>query len=168
MVKAPYDARIIANSILRIADENGVPLSLLSLSKLLYFAHGEYLAHSGVPLIKQSFEAWENGPVCRLVWDAFKDQCLLISEGARATRFNPVSGTQEVIHEQPSGDDHSFVEEIVRNLARVPAFKLVEITHAPGSPWDVVWNGERKAVSLGLRIDNYQILAWFTRPQTEH
>ena len=40
--------------------------------KLSFFAHGYYLASSGVPLIEGSFQAWPFGPVNPTIYEAFK------------------------------------------------------------------------------------------------
>jgi len=62
-----YDARIIANALLDIADEQNRSLSITSLLKILYFSHGWYLAKYDKNLIAHEFEAWQHGPVIRVV-----------------------------------------------------------------------------------------------------
>lgn len=39
----PYDAQSVANLLLDIADARGMSIINLSLQKLLYFAHGQFL-----------------------------------------------------------------------------------------------------------------------------
>lgn len=63
----PYDARDIANFFLDAAERNQTTLSITSLLKIIYFAHGWHLAEFGLPLIGQPFEAWQHGPVVRVV-----------------------------------------------------------------------------------------------------
>jgi uncharacterized phage-associated protein len=60
--QAPYDSRAVANLLLDVADQRNLPMTQLSLYKLIYFSHGEYLAHTGAPLIAHDFEAWRHGP----------------------------------------------------------------------------------------------------------
>jgi uncharacterized phage-associated protein len=68
-----HDARAIANFFLDRAEARGIKLSILTLLKVLYFAHAWYLAKEDKPLIAQPFEAWEHGPVNRVVYDQFKN-----------------------------------------------------------------------------------------------
>src|SRR4249919_3603623 len=67
-----HDARAIANYFLDRAEARGIKLTLMTLLKVLYFAHAWYLARTDKPLIAQHFEAWQYGPVNRLVYDQFK------------------------------------------------------------------------------------------------
>ena len=52
---APYDARAVANFLLDLADERSVPLTQMSLLKILYFAHGWYLAIEKYPTLLSIF-----------------------------------------------------------------------------------------------------------------
>ena len=45
----PYDSRQIANSLIKISNERGVPMSIMRVLKLAYMAHGWALA---------IFDAW--------------------------------------------------------------------------------------------------------------
>src|SRR3954466_3457608 len=69
---APYDARAIANLVLDKADELGAEVTQLQLYKMVYFAHGWYLATEQRRLVLQDFQAWSYGPVVRVLRDAFK------------------------------------------------------------------------------------------------
>jgi uncharacterized phage-associated protein len=66
------DARAVTNFFLDRAEARGAKLTIMTLLKVLYFAHAWYLAKEGKPLIAQPFEAWEYGPVNRVVYDQFK------------------------------------------------------------------------------------------------
>ncbi|MBA3519059.1 MAG: DUF4065 domain-containing protein [Rhizobiales bacterium] len=63
---------MIANYFLDRADAGGQPISPLSLLKILYFAHAWHLAKSGEALVGQPFEAWQYGPVNRVVYSQIK------------------------------------------------------------------------------------------------
>ncbi len=58
-----HDPRAIANLLLDLADEVGIPIGHVKLQKLIYFAHGVYLLEIGEPLVSGNFEAWQYGPV---------------------------------------------------------------------------------------------------------
>jgi uncharacterized phage-associated protein len=62
----PYPAAAIANEFIKVAKRNGVLLTPMKLQKLVYFAHGWYLALLGKPLINEPVEAWKFGPVIQI------------------------------------------------------------------------------------------------------
>lgn len=45
-----YDVRAIANVVLDRAEHLGISVTNLSINKILYFAHGHFLAHFNKPL----------------------------------------------------------------------------------------------------------------------
>jgi uncharacterized phage-associated protein len=60
-LQPPYDARAIANLLLEFAETRNVRLTQIALLKLLYFAHGWYLARTGKPLIHKSSRLGSTG-----------------------------------------------------------------------------------------------------------
>lgn len=68
----PYDARAAANFVLDRADALKLGISNMHINKILYFAHGHFLAHKHKRLIDQEFEAWEHGPVVQDLYHRFK------------------------------------------------------------------------------------------------
>ena len=108
----PYDCRAIANAILDLGDQAGLRLTHMAVHKVMYYAHGWHLAKYDLPLIRQEFEAWKDGPVQRLVWDCLR------SSGAspvkcRATRFDLVTRVASVVGEEIAPADREFLREIV-------------------------------------------------------
>jgi len=67
-----HDARAITNYFLDRAAQRGMAITIMTLLKVLYFAHAWYLAKKNAPLVGQPFEAWRHGPVNRVVYDQFK------------------------------------------------------------------------------------------------
>lgn len=157
---APYDARSIANLILDRVEEHGKSLTQLQLYKIVYFAHGSYLARKGKPLIDQAFEAWNYGPVVRVLRDCFKDFGKNPING-RAEKFDLLTG--EIVSPNPVEDldDRSFITEIVDFYHLFDGWTLSDLTHEEGSPWDKVWNSPIPVGNLGLRIDNREICSYF-------
>src|SRR5687767_14250246 len=68
----PISAFTAANCFLDIALRENIPITHLKLQKLLYFAHGWYLALTGEPLFEDKVEAWQFGPVIPPVYHQFK------------------------------------------------------------------------------------------------
>ncbi|HEX8124511.1 MAG TPA: type II toxin-antitoxin system antitoxin SocA domain-containing protein [Allosphingosinicella sp.] len=153
---APYDAREVSNFILRVAKEQGRELTQMALLKIVYYAHGWYLASFREPLVRQPIEAWEHGPVVKVVRDAFK------SFGKKpitsyAERVDLETGEIIAVSSRLAEKDEKFVREIFQQYARYDALTLSDMTHERNSPWDRVWNTTEPVGRLGLRIRNEEI-----------
>lgn len=164
-MQAPYDARCIANFLLDLAEAESTFLTQLSLLKIIYFAHGWYLSANNQPLIRQDFEAWQRGPVVKVVRDAFKvfgsDRIT-----ARAEIRDLATGRSMVASPKIEPTDAGFLRAIFLSYRPIGAWQLSEMTHEPGSPWDKLWNSKEPIGRLGLRIRNHDIKAYFdTLPQ---
>src|SRR2546421_11399446 len=83
-----YDARAVANFFIDRAGRTGHSLTIMTLLKVLYFAHGWHLAQFSKPLVAQPFEAWKHGPVNRVVYEQFKGYGKKPLD-KRAVSFNP-------------------------------------------------------------------------------
>lgn len=157
---APYDAREVSNFILRLAKGQGRQLTQMSLLKILYYAHGWYLASFDTPLVKQPVEAWEHGPVVKVVRDAFKDFGKKPIT-AYAERVDLETGELVTLSSELADDDENFVRATFEAYVRYDALTLSDMTHARGSPWDKVWNATEAVGRLGLRIRNDEIRRYF-------
>lgn len=145
------DPRSVANVIIEEARSRGLSLTHLSLQKILYFIHGKYLIESGHPLMSGYFEAWPFGPVHPLIYDAFKDRGAepLINP---ATKRDLISG-RTIAVEKPSDDSVSrFVRDIALPYLRLSPGRLVDLSHAKESPWDVLTRTDTGRRSYGMRI----------------
>jgi uncharacterized phage-associated protein len=159
-VAAPYDARVVANHLLALGADGGAPMTQLSLLKLIYFGHGWYLAHFDRPLVRDYFEAWKYGPVLRSVREAFSEF------GDRpinrfATKFDYSRGESVNLPCALEVADSEFLRDILYSYGKNSAWQLSELTHEPGSPWDVVWNGSDGKANVGLVIPNELIARHF-------
>src|SRR5579871_3771152 len=134
-----HDARAIANFFLDYAERKGQPVTIMSLLKILYFAHAWHLVKTGKPLVGQPFEAWTRGPVCRVVYDQFKGIGSAPIE-ARATALNV-----ETVQFEPAGyqavdnETRRLLENVFDYYSRYHPFRLSDLTHEKGSPWEQVW-----------------------------
>lgn len=154
--RPPYDARAVANLLLDMADQRGQPLTQMSLLKIMYFAHGWFLAMNNMPLVRQDFEAWEYGPVVKVIRDEFKN---FKKEPitSRAQRLDIYTGTRELVKPLENLEHVDFVKSIYEFYHVYDAWKLSEMTHEEGSPWDALWNADRPTGRLALRIRNEDI-----------
>lgn len=121
-----YDARQIANWFVTRAQRDGKTLSIMSLLKLTYIAHGWHLETQNLPLFSNRIEAWQYGPVVPDVYRDFRRQGINVS--------TPVNSAPNV---ELSKEDEDFLEQIYSIYGRLAPFQLSDITHVPGGPWDI-------------------------------
>jgi uncharacterized phage-associated protein len=157
----PYDARAIANFILDLGDRRGTRLTQMSLLKILYFAFGWYLVTHGKRLIQQDLEAWEYGPVVKVVRDEFKNFGKKVITG-RARKLDIFSGQRVVVQPNLNLEDANFISAIFESYHVYNGWKLSEMTHEEGSPWDRLWNASGPIGRLGLRIKDEDIKSHFS------
>lgn len=129
----PYDSRVVANRILEVARSKGIPLTMMQLQKLVYYAHGWWLSYSeGVPLTSDSPKAWKYGPVYDAIYGAF-----------RGSGSQPILGfavddqTGLKIHGDLSKQADAMIDRVVDAYGRLHAFQLSDMTHTPNSPWTI-------------------------------
>lgn len=157
-----YDARQVANFLLDLAENRGRPLTTLALLKLIYYAQGWYLAEKNKPLVKNRFEAWKLGPVVTIVYQQFRcNEDKPIKN--RAYYFDPVARTKTITTYNFPEDIESFLTATFEEYARYHAFELSDLSHAPGGPWDKVWNAATYLVNPGMVISNDDIKQYFMR-----
>jgi len=111
----------------------------MTLLKVLYFAHAWYLAKEDKPLIAQPFEAWDYGPVNRVVYDQFKKfgknpiNIRAVSFDVSRISFCPTSYSLDA-------ETEKFLGDIFDYYSQFHALKLSDLTHEKGGPWDVIWS----------------------------
>jgi len=137
-----YSAAAVANELLDLASRDRRSLTQIEIQKLVYFSHGWYLALRGRDLIKEPIEAWTYGPVVRRLYDAFKKfGSSQITEKAFGWTLRPGGEPLYCAPAMQSDalEDDAYSRAVVRSVwekyGLIPPFKLVEITHLPGSPW---------------------------------
>lgn len=131
-----HEPLAIANKVLGVALERGLPLTIMQLIKLVYFAHGWTLALLGKPLVNEAPQAWQHGPVYPSIYNEFR------GSGARPierTAKNPFSGTD--YDATLTTDEQSVLEQVVTAYGKIHAFELSSRTHQRGTPWDDVYQG---------------------------
>lgn len=156
----PYDARAVANALLDLAERRSIALTHIALHKIAFYAHGWHLLQRGSPLIRQEFEAWEDGPVQRQVWETLKTGKHQAVR-RRATRFDPIDQRHEEVPPNLAQEDLDFLDAVLASYGHIAGGELSEMTHAKGGPWDRVWNAPDGRVNLGMRISNQLICEHF-------
>lgn len=146
---AGYDVRKVANFILDVAQECELSITNMALQKILYFAHGWYLALFDRPLVDSCFEAWQYGPVHPQIYRQFKaygDRPI----SSRATRIDLATGREVWVEYQFEPGDESHIRRIVNFYAPLAASRLSTISHEAGAPWDRVWNASGSTPGMAI------------------
>jgi uncharacterized phage-associated protein len=108
------------------------PMTAMKLQKLVFYAQAKALAERGSPLFQEQIQAWDNGPVCRKLFDLHKGQ-----HNVKAASFE---GTRPL-----SAQDEHIVDSVLTAYGAYTAEVLSELTHNE-DPW-------RKARASGRRDD---------------
>lgn len=164
---AMYDARAIANFFLSRAVDKSVSLTTMTLLKVMYFAHAWYLVKFDKPLVAQPFEAWEYGPVCRLVYQQLRghgDKPI----HTRLKLFNAVDGRFVDASCDLNIEEEVFLGNIFDYYSQYHAFRLSDLTHIDGSPWHIIWEKSKHSAVPGMIIPDKEIKKWFREEGREN
>ena len=126
---ARYSATDVARYMVNLCIEEKSPVSNLQVQKILYFCQQEYYVKTGTPLFDDDFQAWQYGPVIPEVYKVFS-----LFGGMKISRR---VGETAVI----DGGTRAIIGPVIRDKRGKYPWDLVEITHQPGSPWDIVFAG---------------------------
>lgn len=130
-----HDIRAVANEILKRARAKGVPLTIMQLIKLAYFAHGWTLAILNRPLASQKAQAWQYGPVFPHLYKSLK------GSGSRPIDDEIRDKVTKVPYRSRfKADEGAIIDAVIEGYGKTHAFNLSDITHENGSPWDNVFN----------------------------
>lgn len=162
-----HDARAVANFFIDRARDQGIPITVMTLLKVLYFAHAWHLVKYDSPLVAQPFEAWRYGPVSRVVYDQLKVfGSKPISQ--KLVSFNiERGGFLETPYEFENADRQEFLEQLFDAYSQFHAYDLSSLTHQKGSPWDVIWSAAEKRAVPGMEIPNDLIKNWFREAKAQ-
>jgi uncharacterized phage-associated protein len=155
-----HDARAIANFFIDRSLVKGPPVTVMTLLKVMYFSHAWHLAQFRTPLIAQPFEAWQHGPVNRVVYDQLKgmgSNCI----SAKVKSLDVTSATYIPTKYILNDVELKYLGDIFDYYAKFHPFKLSDLTHEEGGPWDTIWRKAEKRAVLGMVIPNELITTWF-------
>jgi uncharacterized phage-associated protein len=131
-------------------------LSLLKLQKLLYYVQAWSLALNGRRAFDARFQAWVHGPVCRVVFDRFRDtHSLYDTVGAVNVRegFRMDSIPEELA---------SHVSEVLDSYARFTGSQLEDMTHRE-EPWVKARGGLPAAERCEAEIDEDLMRSYYAK-----
>ena len=166
------DVLQVANCLLDIGDRQGVPITHLSLQKIVYFSHGLAYASLRQPLILNRIEAWKRGPVVRELYFSFNSYGERPIDG-RATMLDFETKQKERVAYDFPEPVLKHLEEVFRIYGPISASRLVAMTHEKGTPWDQTIRRAVSHANVGMHIDETLIKTFFApessdRIQSEH
>lgn len=161
----------VANYFLDCAQKDGEGLSQMKLHKLLFFAHGWYMAFYDKPLIRRdSIEAWRHGPIEPSLFYQFRHY------GMQQITERALSQDGSVA-KLPEGEEHDHMHALLDRVwevyKRFTAMELSAITHEEDMPWSIVmreWRekGNHEAEPKNLVIPDEKIKEYFEQRRAEN
>jgi uncharacterized phage-associated protein len=124
------NAKTVANYFLSLGRRDDVQIDPLKLQKLIYLAHGWSLVLLKRPLIKESFEAWNYGPVVPSLYKTFQ------KFGASPITANAPEEPPEN-HYGLDEQTKSLLDSVWETYKKYNAIQLSMLTHEPGCAWDL-------------------------------
>ena len=146
----------IANAVLDEAREQGKPLTIMQLLKLVYIAHGWSLGLLGSPLVNEQPEAWQHGPVFPSIYREFRRFGSEPITGRASTPFGPLADPDLTEAQR------DVVKSVVSSYGAMHAFTLSRMTHQPDTPWSLTYRnglGSSDEISDAVIADHYRKLA---------
>jgi len=129
----------VAQAFLDLAASEGQKLTNMQLQKLVFFSHGIHLAAFGDPLIVDPVKAWDFGPVIPPLYEKLR------RFGRGDVDVNLAPELRESL--DPSGREYQAIRGVWKAYGKHSGWALSNISHLPGSPWDVVWNKQSSRYS---------------------
>lgn len=169
----PYETFAVANSLIDLADLAGQRLNSVRLQKLVYYAHGWHLAIDKSPLINETIEARPYGIIIPSICNGFKEFGIDPIQGHLtefdATTNNWVAPKITIDH----GIALALLESIGRTYEVYDTVQLCNLTHLPGSPWQLARqtaNDQRRypAISDDLFLDSFSSLVRANKQQKDY
>lgn len=136
-----YNALDVAKYIITVCYSLHAPISNLKLQKMLYFVWIDFYKRTDRFLFSENFCAWQLGPVVPEVYYEFS------SHAGR-----PI---YRLYNSSLDSRDENVINEIIHKYVNKSPSTLVDMSHKPGSAWDVIFdngNGNRKIIPFGLII----------------
>lgn len=141
-----HSAVSVANAFLDLAQREGKSLTNMQLQKLVYIAHGYFLARQNRPLFYNNIHAFEWGPV---IPNLYK---LLRQYGAGEVAEFIATDEQPIV---PESEEMDVIREVWDDYKEMSGLELSDLTHRQGSPWSETWRQNQFGVIPDDLIADY-------------
>lgn len=122
----------------------------MKLQKLVYLAHGWNLAINGEPLVKDTIEAWDGGPVMRMIWNHFRDF------GYNEEHLLEDKITSKAFKADLSESERDIIDHTWTKYGGYSGLRLSGMTHRPRTPWSNAYFGAGRGRNSALSQDEIQ------------
>lgn len=148
----------VANYLIDKARKDGIDMTPMKLIKMIYIAYGWSIAAKNIKLFDEEIEAWKYGPVIPSIYHEFKHfggQPIIDCYSQEYDPFqDEIARTPRVGREDK---DISEILDIVWDLYKdKSATALMRMTHQKDTPWDKVWNQEKKRMNGVISPESIQ------------
>jgi uncharacterized phage-associated protein len=133
---ALHDARAVANEILSYGRSTAKQFTVMQIIKLVYLAQGWSLALLDRPIVRQTVQAWQYGPVYPHIYKALSGCGSAPVKGLIVDRSTGLPYIDEF-----SGEELQLIHDVVDGYGDMHAFQLSNLMHQPGTPWTEIFEG---------------------------
>ncbi|MCW8341989.1 type II toxin-antitoxin system antitoxin SocA domain-containing protein [Stenotrophomonas sp. SG1] len=145
----------VADYIVVKMEEGNVPLNLLKLQKLLYYVQAWALATKGCGVFHNRFQAWVHGPVCREIYDRFKETHSLYNS------VNADAAMRDSANTLPQ-DVLAHIDEVLDAYAGFSGTQLEAMTHRE-TPWLQARGALAPAERCEAEIDESLMASYYSK-----
>jgi len=135
-----YSSFDVALKFLELAKKESKFLDPMKLLKMVYIAHGYYLAYFDKPLIKDSIQAWKYGPVIPTLYHTIKRYP---SSSYVEYDFIEIYSNNDI-----KGKDLEYLESFWNHYKDFTGLQLSDLTHQDGTPWKEVYKDDELNVEI--------------------
>jgi uncharacterized phage-associated protein len=151
-----FSAAAVANRFLFLARRDGKDITPLKMQKLVYFAHGWYLALFGEPLIAETIQAWKYGPVIGSLYRILKHygdspierQVRVITQDG----YLPARLDRESLSKEEVKNARAVISRVWEQYGKFSASQLTTLTHSPDAPWSKIPNKDKPETPIPNRL----------------
>lgn len=148
-----HNATSIANFFIRKGIEDGKPVDQMKVQKLVYFAHGWYLAITNQPLLNEAVEAWRFGPVIPSLYHILKHSG---NQAITAT----IRG-KELAPDDTDSELNAYLSAIWNLYSPFTGIQLSNMTHEEETPWAKISREFNNQIPADKEIENEVIKQYF-------
>ena len=132
-----HTALAVADTLVRLARENEIPITPMQVQKLTYFSHAWTLGLGYGPLFQDAVESWQYGPVIRSVYHALKS-------------YGDAPVTEPILVDEESFTplESRVINVIYKQYGELDGLKLSQMTHAEGSPWQQTYLKDKRSAII--------------------
>ncbi len=169
MSNPPYLVGAVANFMIGRSLKKGPPITHLKLQKLVYISYGFYIAQTKNKLFNERIEAWPYGPVVPDLYHEFKR---FESFPIRKWSVNHNYSTGKFEFPLVRKDDYeslTILEFTWTRYGGLSSKRLVDITHASGTPWKITIDQKQRCIEDDLIREHFNKIlddAWKSSTQT--